>query len=400
MDHACDFILRKRAERAESKTRHREGHVCGRKISVVKTPSAWMSDVRSCCSFSSRVKSKIEDQMPDYASLVFPGPHAFLLVTGNREVTGREHDLLKTISEVLGEEALDYTIVLNIGRNEPKGISSVRKYMRRVYTLEDNEQSVQSLFIETERMTQSKKSTFFIQSSMKKAFLSWEKERYAEIRREMEKTLNEKIVAKEKEVTELKVTESNLRKEIADKDEEYTQEKIRMIEKSVVDKNNLREEMAYKEKQHVKELKKVFRETENKLKKDIDTLKCLMLDTLKSLKTKHSQHKVEPGISSAHENPLTKELEACKDSETNLTNIFSSVVDGLNDDLETWKKMYLTMLDGNVQKQLKIDKLQKEVEQLRAKESELEQKLMEAEDRGTQAIKQVEATQDSIHSFG
>lgn len=137
-----------------------------------------------------------------------------------------------------------------------------------------------------------------------------------------------------------------------------------------------------------------FRETEKKLKKEIDTSKCLMLDTLKSLKTKDSQHEVEPGVSSAHENPSTKELEACQDSETNLTNIFSSVVDELNDQLETWKKMYLSMLDGNVQKQLKIDKLQKEVEQLRAKESELEQKLMEAEDRGTQGV----ATQDRILS--
>lgn len=193
MDHACDIILRKRAERADSETRHREGRVCGRKISVVKTPSTWMSDVRSWCSFSSGVKSKIKDQMLDYASLVFPGPHAFLLVTGNSEVTGREHDLLKTISEILGKEALDYAIVLNIGRNEPKGISSVRKYVRRVYTLEDNEQSVQSLFIETERMTQSKKPTFFIQSSMKKAFLSWEKKRYAE----MEKVIKE-ITSKKK----------------------------------------------------------------------------------------------------------------------------------------------------------------------------------------------------------
>lgn len=96
---------------------------------------------------------------------------------------------------------------------------------------------------------------------------------------------------------------------------------------------------------------------------------------------------MEPGISSAHENPLTKELEACKDSETNLTNIFSSVVDELNDQLETWKKKYSSMLDDNVQKQLKNEKLQNEDEQPKAKESELVQKLMEAEDRGTQAIK-------------
>ncbi|ROL46780.1 hypothetical protein DPX16_1417 [Anabarilius grahami] len=316
-------------------------------------------------------------------------------------MTGREHDLLKTISEVLGKEALDYAIVLNIGRNEPKGMSSVRKYMRRVYTLEDNEQSVQSLFIETERMTQNKKPSFFIQSSyenlMKKAFLSWENERYAEIKREMEKTLMEKIAAKEKEhekeVTELKEkfkdTESNLGKEIAQYAQECAQEKSRMIEMSV-DINNLREEMEYKEKQHVKEVTEFnlfFRETENK-RKDIDTLKCLMLDTLKSLKTKDSQHEVEPGVSSAHENPLTKELEACKDSETNLTNLFSSIVDELNDQLDTSRKLYLSTVDENIRLQDQLKNYQ-----LKVKESELEQKLLEAEEKNM-----VGATLDRILS--
>lgn len=115
MDRTCDIILRKRAKRAESETRHRKGHVCGRKISVVKTPSTWMSDVASCCCFSSRVKS-IKDQMPDYASLVFPGPHAFLLVTDNREVTWREQYLLKAIAKVFSKEALDYAMLLIIGK--------------------------------------------------------------------------------------------------------------------------------------------------------------------------------------------------------------------------------------------------------------------------------------------
>ncbi|KAL1253468.1 hypothetical protein QQF64_018161 [Cirrhinus molitorella] len=187
MDHACDIILRKRAARADSEIRHRKGHVCGRKITVVKAPSTWMSHVASCCCFESRLKS-IKDEMVDCASQVFPGPHAFLLVTDNRKVTGSEKYLLKAIAKVFGIEALDYAMLLIIGRTEPKGIRSVRKYVRRFYTLEDTEQSVKSLFIETERMTQYKESTFFIQSSyenlMKKAFLSWEKERSDEIQKE------------------------------------------------------------------------------------------------------------------------------------------------------------------------------------------------------------------------
>ncbi|KAK9954931.1 hypothetical protein ABG768_014845 [Culter alburnus] len=274
MDRTCDIILRETVERVESETWHRKGHVCGRKITVVKTPSTWMSDMRSCCCFSSRVKSKIKDQMPDYASLVFPGPHAFLLVTGNREVTGREHDLLNTISDVLGEEALDYAMLLIIGRNEPKGISSVRKYVKRVYTLEDNEQSVESLFIETERMTQSKKPTFFIQPSyenlMKKAFLSWEKERYAEIKRETEATKNEQHA---KEVNKLK-------------------EKLRIAKSEIKIKEDQR-------KQDLNELKEKSNITEKNLKKNNDRLKCLILNTLIHLKSKDGQQKDEPGAASA-----------------------------------------------------------------------------------------------------
>ncbi|XP_048010490.1 trichohyalin-like isoform X2 [Megalobrama amblycephala] len=329
MDRTCDIILRKRAERAESDSRHRKGHVCGRKISVVKTPSTWMSDVTSCCCFSSRVKS-IEDQMPDYASLVFPGPHAFLLVTDNRELTGREQYLLKAIAKLFSKEALDYAMLLIIGRNEPKGISSVSKYVRRVYTLEDNEQSVQSLFVEIERMTQNKESTFFIQPSyenlMKKAFLSWEQE-------------TQKLHAQE-----------------------------------------------------VTALKERLRRTESDLKKEMETLRQLMLDTVIQLKKdKYSQEQNQQGASSDHEDLLFKEYEVC--SETTLRNMISTIIDDfterehkLKEQLDTCRNMCSSMVDDHIRResQMKsdIEKLQRELEQLKLKEGEWEQK----QDRETQCM--------------
>ncbi|XP_026091129.1 GTPase IMAP family member 4-like [Carassius auratus] len=208
MDDACDIILRERAGRP--KITHRKGHVFGKKVTVVKTPPTWMSHVATRCPFSSRVES-IKDEMEDCASLVFPGPHAFLLVTDHRKVTGKEKYLLKAIAKVFGKEALDYVMLLIIGRTELEGIDSEREYMRKFYTLENSEQSVQSLFRETEIMTQNNESTFFIQPSyenlMKKAFLSWEKERDAEIQKQHEQ-----------EMTDLKerfrLTESNLKKEM------------------------------------------------------------------------------------------------------------------------------------------------------------------------------------------
>lgn len=274
MDRTCDIILRKRAKRAESETRHRKGHVCGRKISVVKTPSTWMSDVASCCCFSSRVKS-IKDQMLDCASLVFPGPHAFLLVTDNREVTWREQYLLKAIAKVFSKEALDYAMLLIIGRNEPKGIGCVRKYVRRVYTLEDNEQSVQSLFKEIETMKQNKESTFFIQPSyenlMKKAFLSWEKERHDETQK-----LHAQEVTALKE--RLRLTESNLKKEmdtlIQLKKDKYSQEQDQQGASSANKDLLFKEYEAFKENTLTNMISSIIddcTERENKLKEQLDT---------------------------------------------------------------------------------------------------------------------------------
>lgn len=375
MDHACDIILRERVE--ESETRHRKGHVCGRKISVVKTPSIWVTNKASCCCFSSKVKST-NDQMLDCASLVFPGPHAFLLVFDNRKVTGNEC-LKKTINEVFGKEASDYAIVLIIGRTEPKGISSVRKQGMSVYTLEDNEQSVQSLFIKTERMSRNKESTFFIQPSyenlMKKAFLPWEKERDAEIRRETAKHLKEEFAAKteqhDKEVIELKEKLRIAKSEIKDKEEQHAQK--------------------------LSELKKTSEITENNLKKDKDNLKCLMLNTYIHLKSKDGQQKDEPG-SIAHKSLLNQELEACIHNQADFTHMFSSIIDGyihreneLKDKLkeselnkDTLRNVCSSILDdftGDERVKEENKKLQKEVDQLKTIERELKQTLREKENR-------------------
>ncbi|XP_016325768.1 myosin-13-like [Sinocyclocheilus anshuiensis] len=330
MDDACDIILRERAGRTE--IQHRKGHVFGKKVIVVKTPSTWMSQVASCLCFSSRVKS-IKDEMVDCASLVFPGPHAFLLVTENGKVTEEKY-LLKAIAEVFGKEALDYVVLLIIGRTEPKGIDSVREYVNRCYTLEDTEQSVQSLFAETEIMTQNNESTFFIQPSYKnliQAFLSWEKERDAEI-----------------------------------------------------------------QKQHAQEmtaLEERFRLTESNLKKETDTLRQLMLATMIWLKKyKDSEEQNQQGASGGQEDLLFKEC-----SDTVLKNMFPSIIDDFTerenalkeqladckDTVSTLEKMYSSLTDDYVNHQIKSEneKLQRELEELELKERALEQKRKEEEDR-------------------
>lgn len=368
MDDACDIILRERAERTEIWSR--KGNVYGRKICVVKTPVTGMSHEASHCCFKSRDTS-MKDEMVYCASLVFPGPHAFLLVVNNRKVTEKELNISKEIAKVFGEEALDYAMALIIGRPEPKGINSLRKQVNRCYTLEDTEQSVQGLFRETERMTQNNECTFFIQSSyenlMKKAFLSWEKEKHAEMRKEKERLLKEKEEQHSKIVNELK--------------EEFK-----------ITENKLREDIEEKENQHAHDVAKIV-EIECNQKRDIETLKCFMMDHFIHIT---SQHAVQPVISSSHENPLVKKFET--DSERNPRNIFSSIIDDLAGKLKTCEetKSYLfeTFLQRENEQKYKIEELQEEVEKLKAKKIELEKKLMEADERETWANKQVEVTLD------
>ncbi len=114
MDRTCDIILREKREMTYSEIQHRESHVFGRKISVVKTSSNRKSLLPSWLCFSS--VTSIKDEMVDGALQVFPGPHAFLLVTDNREATWKT--CLDTITEVFGKEALDYAMGLIIGTDQ------------------------------------------------------------------------------------------------------------------------------------------------------------------------------------------------------------------------------------------------------------------------------------------
>ncbi|KAK9954937.1 hypothetical protein ABG768_014851 [Culter alburnus] len=72
--------------------------------------------------------------------MVFPGPHAFLLVLGDVRNSGKEHYLLRALSEVFGQEVLDYSMVLfmhgysnrDIGRNRCVRKCRERDHKRRV----------------------------------------------------------------------------------------------------------------------------------------------------------------------------------------------------------------------------------------------------------------------------
>lgn len=340
MDRTCDIILREKREMTYSEIQHRESHVFGRKISVVKTSSNRKSLLPSWLCFS-RVTS-IKDEMVDGALQVFPGPHAFLLVTDNREATWKT--CLDTITDVFGKEASDYAMGLIIGTDQPKWTSSIKEC--EIYRLEDNDNSVQNLLSKIENMTRNKESTFFIQPSYKNTFVLWENQK-------------EQHAKKVNEITEM--IESRYADEIAT-----------MLQNQAKTNTELKE-----------------------LLKKQESFKCHMIETLIGLKPEDSLHDVKPGVPSTDENLLIKELETCTDSDESLTKILALIVEELKNKLMSSKQTQSNVMDTFIhnETQLKneIKKLQKEVKQLKAKDSEIEKKLMEAEGRESWANKQEEA---------
>lgn len=108
MNQARDRILRITV--SDNTSHHkacelREGRVNGHQLSVLKTPSNWLQRLRSAFIFSRTVKS-LKNETEGCASLVFPAPHAFLLVLRDACNTGKELYLLRAVSNIFRKESL------------------------------------------------------------------------------------------------------------------------------------------------------------------------------------------------------------------------------------------------------------------------------------------------------
>lgn len=196
----------------------REGYVQDRHVSVVTTPVEWLARLKSFWFFRNAVKS-LKNEMEFCESLVFPGPHAFLLVIDDK--SDEERLLLDAIREVFGQEALDYSMVLFINacpRNQPKDNRCVKACGNRYHILSSTNQSVTRLFVKVERMIESKKSHFFTNhfEFFKKVLVHLEQEfkteyetKESELLRKLTE-MNETLQKKQKEIMDLK-TEVDLK---------------------------------------------------------------------------------------------------------------------------------------------------------------------------------------------
>ncbi|XP_058272435.1 GTPase IMAP family member 4-like isoform X2 [Hemibagrus wyckioides] len=186
---ACHFILRTpQSQQFQRSNPHscekKENCVQGRHVCVVKTPSYWLEHLSTCWFISSGVKT-IQNEMKHCISLVFPGPHAFLLVVRAGHDVQTERYLLQAIRSVFGSEAENFSMLLFVKRPEERNsqynMSPSVLNFGQYHLLENTDESAQVLFRKVEKMISQKSSKFFIPSAyehfMKINFEQWEKER-------------------------------------------------------------------------------------------------------------------------------------------------------------------------------------------------------------------------------
>ncbi|XP_073680163.1 uncharacterized protein [Garra rufa] len=288
VDKACATILGERENRDAfqfGELKPRKAQVCGRQVSVLKTPFRWLEHLKSYFFFSKRVKS-LKYDLQYYESLLFPGPHAFLLVHRDVRNSGSEYYLLRALSEVFGEKVLDYCMVIFIDRakhNDKKQNTCLKMCGGRFYILQNTD--VSQLFKKTETMTQRKHSDFFINhlECFRKAEIYFEAE-YEEKMNKLRGELAENIE-----------TAENLKKDMNDMKELNAKKVIELNEK-------------------IKNDQKKSKDRENELQNELDALKSSKNQTKEDFKLDE-----ELIIYKDREKLLLSRLDSYKSSEKQMT---------------------------------------------------------------------------------
>ncbi|XP_051536924.1 GTPase IMAP family member 7-like [Myxocyprinus asiaticus] len=314
----------------------KDGQVSGRQVSVLKTPSYWLEHLKSHLFFRSGVKS-MKNDMQFCDSMVFPGPHAFLLVLRDPQNSRKEHYLLRALSQVFGKEAIDYCMVLFMREHRERDIERnqcVKNCRQRYHVLKNTEESILNLLGDIETMIQQRKNAYFTNDFelLEKAKTHFQMEFDAEyadresmLRRELENTVEDL----KKEITEL---------------EKCNRLKVREL------KDELNKELD------------ASRDRENRLRHELDA-------------------------SRDRENRLRHELDASRDRENQLKLDFKKLQREIQQLKATEKELENNLREAKDKEALLLTKLQLECsiiqqeEELQAKEKELHARQRDLEKR-------------------
>ncbi|XP_046723206.1 golgin subfamily A member 6-like protein 7 isoform X2 [Silurus meridionalis] len=305
---ACRFILRNGQTQQTSDVEWwevKENYVQRRHVTVAISPSSWLESLRLSFFLSWGIK-KTKNDIKKCVSVVFPGPHAFLVVIRDGRDTGKEHYLTKAVASVFGKEALDYSMVLIIKgagapRSEPASMKCVKKCGKRHHFLEDTDISVQELFRKVEKMVAKQKLQFFIPSDfkhfMETDFEQWEMKQISHFKSVLAERSNEKDIIIEKLKEDLGAAqhrEQKLKKKL-DISQHREQELSKELDISRHREHELRKELD------------ISRHREHKLRKELDI-------------SRHREHELrkELDISRHREHELRKELDIAQHREHEL----------------------------------------------------------------------------------
>ncbi|XP_057217139.1 spindle assembly abnormal protein 6 homolog isoform X2 [Triplophysa rosa] len=203
----------------------KEGQINGRQVSLVKTPSYWLGHLNSFLFFSRRVQS-LRSDMEFCESIVFPGPHAFLLVLRDESNSAKEHLLLQALCDIYGKEVLDYCMVLFVHHLNRDILNNrcVKKCRQRYHILENTENNVPNLLKNIENMSNLYRTRYFTKhvnllENAKKYFQTELNKKHTAMERSLKGELSKiKITVKDSrnEITELKRQNDELHKELDD----------------------------------------------------------------------------------------------------------------------------------------------------------------------------------------
>ncbi|XP_057216363.1 uncharacterized protein LOC130570201 isoform X3 [Triplophysa rosa] len=385
MNEACETILDVRHTEYANVIRIRENmktNVARRNVSVLKTPSYWLHALKSNLIFRNGVKS-IKKDMKLCESLLFPGPHVFLLVLGDVRISVKEDLLLQAVSNVFGKQALDYSMVLFIGECREKDIRRnrcVKKCRNRYHVLENTEKLLD--YIETvvkERENGYFTTNFELTERAKDHFqteLGKQNLQYAE----RENSLRSELAGMRKTVEDLRKENTQLKERLVDSKGRVNQVRF---DDSIAREIRFRKESGeydsrenlFKQELDASEAKPyLFRKESD----DSEARQILFRKESGDSEAREIEFRKQLDESKARENQFRKDLDESKATEIHL-----------RQELDEWK-----CRESELNVAFKI--LRSEIEQLKATEKDLQRNLRETKAKEAFLLKRIQSECDII----